>query len=535
MNSLNKALNIGILGLGQAGGNIAAEFFQRGYPAKAFNTAQTDLQAVASGVIHPPLPEDLCHYIGLGDCDGAGGDVDYASTCIEQYRDLILEQTRTDFAEADALIIAAGLGGGTGSAAASFAEIIRELDKPLIGLFTLPMDSESAVTKINAVRAIKNVLAASFTSRVFIENGKLEQRLGDLPVRDFFAQANAEIVNPIDSLNELNARKDVLSLRSFDGEDLRKVLLGGGVLNYAVVDSPAASADEILAIVEESLTSSKLMPDGFESTSCRFLGLVIEAPDELLSSTSAQNFAAIDNELKSQTAGGVVFRGIYQADLPSARTTLLASSQDLPKGLTNILAQAKSEGEVLQEKLSSQLPHFAIDEVDEFALFPDESMNRASERPHKVSAENVDDKVPPPVRKKAPARTQSRRRRPGAPKRRAPDRSIRAAKTTEIPADDDTNIQEKNRLLAPGKDDEKAAHYDQLVSDYLQAESPAIRENIAQILGKDSLSSTTVIRYYAVYSMCRLGVTDFREALLAASEDENPEIRKLAIDVLDAN
>ena len=535
MDSLNKALNIGILGLGQAGGNLAAEFFRRGYDVSAFNTAQTDLQAVKSGVIHPPLPSNLCHYIGLDDCDGAGGDVDYARTCIEHHKELILEKVRADLGSADALIIAAGLGGGTGSAASRFAEIISDLNKPLVGMFTLPMDSESAVTKINAVRAIRNTLAGTFTSRIFIENEKLEQKFGELPVREFFARANAEIVGPIDELNVMNGRDDIVSLRSFDGEDFRKVLLGGGILNYAVVESPAATSDEILGVIDDALQASEFMPDGFDSTSCRYLGLVIEASQKLLDSTSAQNFAEIDSQLKKQTAGGVLFRGIYQSELSSVRTTLLASSQDIPEGLTNILGQARSEGETLQEKLNSQLPHFAIDEVEEFALFPNESINRASERPRKTSGQDEGAVDVPVTSQKPPARSASRRRRPGTPKRRGIDRSIKASKTQEIPADGDTNIGPKKPIDLLEKDDDQGAHYDQLVSDYLQAENSAIRENIAQILGKDSLSSTTITRYYAVNAMCRLGVSDFHESLLAASEDENAEIRKLAIDTLNGN
>ena len=44
-----RSLDIVVVGLGQGGGNIATEFFRRGYPAVALNTAESDLHALDPG------------------------------------------------------------------------------------------------------------------------------------------------------------------------------------------------------------------------------------------------------------------------------------------------------------------------------------------------------------------------------------------------------------------------------------------------------------------------------------------------------
>lgn len=74
--------------------------------------------------------------------------------------------------------------------------------------------------------------------------------------------------------------------------------------------------------------------------------------------------------------------------------------------------------------------------------------------------------------------------------------------------------------------------YDQLVSRYLHAQTESERESVAQRLEDDSLSEHTVVRYYAVEAMSKLGRDTFSSALLAASEDDNEAVRTLALEAL---
>ena len=106
-----RSLDVAVVGLGQAGGNIAAEFFRRGYRAMAFNTAQTDLIALDPGGVYPTLPADRRVYIGLDGYDGAGADPAYGKECIAENAERIRTAVVKMAAQADVLLLAAGLGG----------------------------------------------------------------------------------------------------------------------------------------------------------------------------------------------------------------------------------------------------------------------------------------------------------------------------------------------------------------------------------------------------------------------------------------
>ena len=63
MKPAGKAIEIVAVGLGQAGGNLAAELSRRGYRAIALNTATTDLSSLSKSGLS--LPEEYRMYIGI--------------------------------------------------------------------------------------------------------------------------------------------------------------------------------------------------------------------------------------------------------------------------------------------------------------------------------------------------------------------------------------------------------------------------------------------------------------------------------------
>ncbi|MGH7337368.1 MAG: hypothetical protein ACREI7_07315, partial [Myxococcota bacterium] len=65
MRNADRSLEIVALGLGQAGGRIAAEFARRGYRALALDNARADLGSLA-------LPETQRVYIGVEGSEAAG-------------------------------------------------------------------------------------------------------------------------------------------------------------------------------------------------------------------------------------------------------------------------------------------------------------------------------------------------------------------------------------------------------------------------------------------------------------------------------
>jgi cell division protein FtsZ len=155
MKPSDRSLEIVAIGLGQAGGNLAAEFQQRGYRALAFNTAQTDLSSLGSS--RTALPESQRIYIGLEGGDGAGSDADYGRECITAHAAAIRDAVREHASGADVVVLCAGLGGGTGSCVAEFAETIADLALPIVIVTTLPHSYESGIAKVNPLRGVRDL------------------------------------------------------------------------------------------------------------------------------------------------------------------------------------------------------------------------------------------------------------------------------------------------------------------------------------------------------------------------------------------
>ena len=381
-------MDIAAIGLGQAGGNLAAEFFRRGYRALALNTAETDLAALEPGGVVPTIPPERRLYIGLDGYDGAGADPGYGRDCIRAHADRIRSQAQRLGQDADAVVLCAGLGGGTGSAVATLIEVLEEEDLPLIGLMTLPTEAESGLAKVNAVRTINEVVDAGLLGWVFIDNGRLASLNLDVSVTEYYGAVNGQIVEPLDALNRLNSRDNIRPIRSFDGEDFRKLLLAGGVLNYATTEIQDLTVDEIVGAVKKKVQSSDLMPSGFDIERVSYLGLIIEAPTTALANTPIAVFEQFHDSLKKATGGAAIYQGTYRTDDDQAPILLrmLGVTQSLPYRIRSLLGDAKREGQVIGSKIQEDLPGLELGEIQDFDLF--RTRARPSERPRRARAAN---------------------------------------------------------------------------------------------------------------------------------------------------
>lgn len=642
-----KSLDIVVVGLGQAGGNLAAEFFRRGYRALALNTAQTDLNALDEGGVFPAMPAERRLYIGLDGYDGAGADPGYGRDCVHAHADRIRAAVGKQGADADAVILTAGLGGGTGSSVAALIEVLAEDDLPLLALMTLPTEGESGLAKVNAVRAINELVDAPLMGWIFVDNGRISSLNQDISVMDYYAHINGQIAHPLDAFNRLNARDDVRPIRSFDGEDFRKLLLSGGVLNYAVAKMPGVSTSEVIGTVKSCLESSAIMPGGFDITRISYLGLVIEAPESALAEVPISTFEEIAVSLKEESEGAAIYYGIYctpEGTKPTLR--LIASTPSLPHRIREVLGDAKREGKILGDKVQEELPTLELGDLKDVELF--RTRTRPSERPRKnrggVSAGlnmgvglggrrpadlvddiakeiggrrprlEVEDDEALPVPEPAQARVvgRGRGRRPAgqglsvAPPPAAPTPAPRAVEAPasepqdgDIPTRPHNEVHAQKRKGPPNKKPKSKNSlrrgpppelgteeidvvaqlaelkdlgdlslgelqetisasdignqqprvrgggsfqgtaelpspddYDRLVSKYLNSRTGDERKDIAERLEDDSLSKDTVVRYYAVEAMAKLGRKSFGNALLHATEDADDAVRMLAVEAL---
>ena len=497
----SKAIEIAAVGLGQCGGNIAAELYRRGYAAIALNTATSDLSSLTSGA--SKLPAELCFYIGVEGYDGAGGDAGYGRECIRRHSATIKQRVELFAQNADLVLVCAGLGGGTGSAVAELLSELAQLDLPIVVLATLPTDNESAIAKVNAVRAINEMVAQQrVLGYVFIDNARLAKDHGGMSFDRYYSEINRLIVDPLDALNRLNGRDELVPIRTLDGEDFRRLMLSSGILSFAVSKLPRLSAEALLDAVTEGLLHSHMHPDGYRFENITYLGLVIEAPESVLANAPFAMFEWLTEQIKAETHGAATYLGIYKSSSQDSQATLrvFASSQALPDGVQTVVEQATREGGQLQEKLQRNVSGLELGQLAALDLFRSNPGRRRTQPPVSVTQPIVNGfaasrpaPLPPPL----PQRSSP----PPAP---GPAPTL----TARWPADRE--------------------FYDRLAEEFKTTDSAIVRRRLIDRLENDQKSDNALIRYYAVSTMTKLDSSLFTAALRLAAQDQDATVRSVA-------
>jgi cell division GTPase FtsZ len=502
-----KAIEIVAVGLGQAGGNLAAELARRGYRAIALNTATTDLTSLSRSGLS--LPEEQRMYIGIDGYDGAGADLNYGRECITVHAGKIRERISEHAAGADAVLVLAGLGGGTGSAVAELIRTLADLSLPMIVLATLPNDHESGIAKVNAVRAVNELVKENLLGWIFVDNSRLAKNHGAVSLDKYYAEINKIILEPLDALNQLNSRDDITAIRSLDGEDFRTLLLSGGIVTFASCQMPRLSVDGVIQAVRDGVLHSSINPEGFQLENVSYMGVVIEAPDSMLADTPYTFFEHINEQLKDETGGAAIHMGVYRTHEKqgSATLRLFCSSQALPDGIQEMVAQAKREGGQLRAKLQRGLSGLDLGEIEEYELFRT-SPGTVRRRLTDTSSGDIPARLPP---KPAPLR------KPAVP--------IATVRDTTRPAA--VSVPPPSAASMPDRD-----AYDQLVKEFKDSDSDDVKKRVSQRLEKDQKSDNSLIRYYAVRAMSKLDPDLFAAALQAATQDEDATVRAVAMKAL---
>jgi len=278
----------------------------------------------------------------------------------------------------------------------------------------------------------------------------------------------------------------VRALRPLDGEDLRTLLLSGGLLNFGSRQLAALDLKSVIEAVHECLEVSSVMPQGYSLENVSYLGLALDAPETLLAATPFSLFEQISEQLKDKTGGAAVYVGTYRDDgATNATLRIVASSQSLPEGMREMVGVAKREGAQLRSKLDKSVARLDLAEIDQIQLF----------------------------RSGAGA---SRRQRPPTS---AISQSLPPARLSEAPAI-------TNERTAVGSAERGV--YEQLVRDYRTSDSEDVRRRVIERLDTDARSSNLIERFYAVRAMAKIDPVLFADALRTATGDEDATVRAIA-------
>ena len=209
--------NIKVFGVGGGGSNAVSWLFRKGIHGAEVIACNTDKQHLdlSSADRKILMGKDLTK--GLG----AGG---FAKTGMEAAKES-LSEIKDILKEVDMVFVCAGLGGGTGTGAAPvIAQAARDAGAITIGAVTTPFSIERA--RVDKAEFGLQQLRGVCDTTIVIDNNKLVEIAGQLPVQQAFAVANELIATMIKGIVEIIS---VPSLVNLDYADVKAIMKNGGV------------------------------------------------------------------------------------------------------------------------------------------------------------------------------------------------------------------------------------------------------------------------------------------------------------------
>lgn len=342
----DRSLILGVLGSGQAGSRLAETFYKLGYDAVVVNTAMQDLK-----FIDVPDSNKLLLEYGLG---GAAKELEIGKAAAEAHRGEIMQLVNDKLFSAQVNVLCLSLGGGSGAGSCdTLVELMADMGKPLVVMTVLPMDTEDAQTKSNALETLSKLTALTRNKRIsnliVVDNAKIEAIYQDVSQVDFYQIANKAIVETVDIFNTLSSMPS--SVKGLDPMEFGKLFTDGeGLTVYGELTIDNFIEDTAIAEAVVNNLNSNLLAGGFDLKQSKYVGVIVAANKEVWSkipSSSITYAMAMINDQCGTPKG--VFKGIYTIETadPVVKVYSMFSGLGLP---SLRVEQLKKETADLQSK-----------------------------------------------------------------------------------------------------------------------------------------------------------------------------------------
>jgi len=224
--------NIAVIGLGGAGGNAINWLYNKGVRGASVFAANTD--ALHLNTINADekilLGKDLCRGLGAGGKPEVGREA--AKESAAELKKLLSGR--------DMVFVVAGEGGGTGTGSAPVAaQIAKDAGAIVIGVVTMPFNAEKV--RIEKAEFGLQELREYCDTVIVIDNNKLVEVAGDLPLDQAFGVANEIIATMIKGIVEIIT---VPSLVNIDFADIAAIMKKGEVAVIGIGESDTQSRVE---------------------------------------------------------------------------------------------------------------------------------------------------------------------------------------------------------------------------------------------------------------------------------------------------
>jgi cell division protein FtsZ len=214
--------NIKVVGVGGAGSNMTNWLYMKGIQGAeiiACNTDQQHLNVVEADKKFL-LGRDVTRGLGCGGFPERGAEAANES----------LATIKESLKGADMVFVCAGMGGGTGTGAAPVVgQVAKDAGAIVIGTVTMPFKIERA--RVDKAEFGLQQLRRVTDTVIVIDNNRLVQIAGNLPVQQAFAVANELVATMIKGIVETIA---VPSLVNLDYADVKAIMTNGDVAAIGV-------------------------------------------------------------------------------------------------------------------------------------------------------------------------------------------------------------------------------------------------------------------------------------------------------------
>ncbi|WP_043931914.1 tubulin-like doman-containing protein [Bacillus sp. EB01] len=300
---------IGILGVGQAGGNIAEVASALGFPTALINTNQRD------GLVNTRVEKK---YFVPG-YNGAGQDRSIGIRAVNEHYREIVEFVRNSFKNVRLLLVAFSADGGTGSGMSPLLIdiLLNNLPQLKVGaIAVVPERNVLAGNRINAAECLEELSRIKEISSTFLVDNDQQRRTNPQSSKQqIYRASNQQVMNAINHILQITQKSSLYG--NFDETDLMNILSTRGVtvISTSTVTDAKTTADVSRAI-QQSWANSVFCP--VESAGVIRAGLIYEGPENV---SKLINIPSIFERVGEPIE---LFEGTYITETDPSVTTILA-------------------------------------------------------------------------------------------------------------------------------------------------------------------------------------------------------------------
>ena len=239
--------NIKVIGCGGCGSNMVTWLFNKGISGATIYAANTDALhlSVTKADEKILIGKELTRGLGAGGKPTRGR---------EAAKEALVEIKKA-VGNADMVFVLAGEGGGTGTGAAPVAaQVAKETGAVVIGVVTMPFESEKA--RVDKAEFGLQELRDATDTCIVLDNNRLVDIAGQLPIEQAFAVANELVSTMIKGIVETITLPSLINL---DYADVSSIMKDGGVSVIGIGE--ADSQDRVNEAVRQALTHPLLDVD----------------------------------------------------------------------------------------------------------------------------------------------------------------------------------------------------------------------------------------------------------------------------------